>query len=116
VIQSAVRTVLRLIVLAACCLLLGGQSTGPTLYISPAGNDGGEANNCQTETMPCATFAHAAAMTAVEAVRPKAQHSTFQEQMLLTETLAAVISLSYPNSPICRLATSSDGRCQGHPR
>jgi hypothetical protein len=65
VIQSAVRTVLRLIVLAACCLLLGGQSTGPTLYISPAGNDGGEANNCQTETMPCATFAHAAAMTAV---------------------------------------------------
>jgi hypothetical protein len=63
VIQSAVRTALRLVVLAACSFVLGGQSTGPTLFISPAGSD--EANNCQSATKPCATFAHAAAMTPV---------------------------------------------------
>jgi hypothetical protein len=64
-IQSGVRTILRLASLGAFCFVLGGQSKGPTLYISTTGSDGGETNNCQTATMPCATFAHAADVTPV---------------------------------------------------
>jgi hypothetical protein len=64
-IQSFIRAILMFAALGACCFVLSGQSTGPTLYVSTTGSDGGGANKCETATMPCATFAHAAAVTPV---------------------------------------------------